>query len=206
MVPGTCGQNEWPSPRGKRHPSPVQHGCVLVEGTHSPALPRLPQKCSCVRAPSLPWSGVFQVTLGLLGGKSHSTDALLRQSLSGPHMPSQTKPADRRQGRHRHIHIGAVKFQVSTFEAVGFNYLGRAGEVAGLRYRPGACCPDIMRLEAGMINSMLSCTPAKRRCFSLNIVFLVSEGGCASSQLSEASAPGGARQGTGWGRDARRFS
>ncbi|XP_025253919.1 probable aminopeptidase NPEPL1 [Theropithecus gelada] len=83
-----------------------------------------------------------------------------------------TKPADRQQGRHRHIHIGAVKFQVSTFEALGFNYLCRAEEVAGLRYRPGACCPDIMRLEAGMINSMLSCTPAKRRCFSLNIVFL----------------------------------
>lgn len=157
------------------------------------AVPCLPQKRSCVRALSLPWFGVFQVTLGLLGGKLHSTDALLRQSLSGPHMPSQTKPADRRQGRHRHIHIGAVKFQVSTFEALGFNYLCRAEEVAGLRYRPGACCPDIMRLEAGMINSMLSCTPAKRRCFSLNIVFLVSEGGRASSQLSEASAPGGAR-------------
>uniref|UniRef100_A0A8D2F5D4 Aminopeptidase like 1 n=1 Tax=Theropithecus gelada TaxID=9565 RepID=A0A8D2F5D4_THEGE len=40
------------------------------------ALPCLPQKRCCVRALSLPWSGVFQVTLGLLGGKLHSTDCL----------------------------------------------------------------------------------------------------------------------------------
>lgn len=85
MMPGTCGQNERSSSHGKGHSSPAQHGCVLVEGTRSPALP--PTGALLRQSPEL------AVVWGLPGDtwKSHSIDALLRQSLSSPHMPSQTE-------------------------------------------------------------------------------------------------------------------